>query len=43
MHHKNDVHILWFIVACFGLVKVSYTHISQGYFTGTGAVLLKQL
>ena len=33
------VHALLYIVFCYGCVMTDLTHILQGYFTGTGAIL----
>ena len=34
-----NVHGLWFVVFSCGLGLVDITHIRQGYFTGTGAII----
>ena len=45
LHNTHEVHPmkyasgLCFVVVCCGLVGVDFTHILQGCFTGTGAIL----
>ena len=39
IHPKNYAHDLCSVVIRFGAIQVSFTHISQGYFHGTGAIM----
>ena len=40
LYPKNYAHGLRFVVFCFVLILANFAHILQGYFTGTGAIML---
>ena len=39
VHPKKYAYGLYFVVLYCGYILVHFTHILQGYFTGTGAIL----
>ena len=39
MSYACYAHGLDFVVFCCGLIPTYFTHILQGYFTGTGAII----
>ena len=39
VYPQKYAHGLWFVLFCYGFVTVNYTHILQGYFSGSEVIM----